>query len=233
MVHALFRFSPALGLPGEGVEFADGKTLADLAPAPRFETAWATHPEAIFELLLKANGRTVRQWAVRMLRAHHATWLGSQPVATLLRLADHDDSSLSDLGFELLESAPNLESVPVEEWLKRLDGDDLAKLQRLSALLTRRLDPVRMNTFDAVRLAANRSKPVADLGLAMLRRRDFTVGDAVVLLSLVQAECELARPTLMSWLRETLARFGTVEPAWVLGVPRQQTFRCSRWAGTG
>ena len=35
LVHALFRFSPALACPARGWEFADGQTLADLAPAPR------------------------------------------------------------------------------------------------------------------------------------------------------------------------------------------------------
>ena len=146
LIHALFRHSQALVCPARGWELAAGKTLADLAPAPRYESAWVAHPEMIFDLLLKANGRTVRQWSVRMLRTHHESWLASQPVATLLRLADHSDPSLSDLGFDLLDAAPDLESVSVEEWLKRLDGDDLAKLQRLSALLTRRLDPSRVST---------------------------------------------------------------------------------------
>ena len=178
LVHALFRHSPALTCPASGWEFSAGKTIADLAPAPRYESAWIAHPDAIFDLMLKANGRTVRQWSVRMLRTRHETWLATQPVTTLLRLADHADPSLSDLGFDLLENAPNLESVPVEEWLKRLDGDDLEKLQRLSALLARRLDPTRVSSPDALRLAAHRSKPVADLGLAMLRGRTFGLDDA-------------------------------------------------------
>ena len=216
LVHALFRFSPALACPASGWEFAAGKSIGDLAPAPRFEAAWADHPEAVFDLMLKANGRTVRQWAVRMLRKHHEGWLGSQPVTTLLRLADHDDPALSDLGFDLLETAPNLESVPVDEWLKRLDGEDLAKLQRLSALLTRRLDPGRVGKNDALRLAAHRSKPVAELGFQMLRGRTFQMDETGVLLPLVQAECVSVRPELMRWLREVLERLGPARIEWVL-----------------
>ena len=227
-VHALFRYSPAPGVPGAGWEFAPGKTLADLAPAPRFEAAWACAPGGRLRVAAegeRSNGPPVGRPDAA---AHHAILARVPARGDLLRLADHDDSSLSDLGFDLLESAPNLESVPVEEWLKRLDGDDLAKLQRLSALLTRRLDPARMNTADALRLAAHRSKPVADLGLAMLRRRAFTVGDAVVLLPLVQAECDLARPALIELaprdaraVRHRGAGVGT-------RVPRQQACRCSR-----
>jgi hypothetical protein len=216
LVHALFRHSPALVCPAGGWDFAAGRSLADLAPAPRYGSAWVAHPEAVFELLLKAGGRTVRQWAVLMLRAHHEAWLAAQPVATLLRLADHADPALADLGFDVLEKAADLEAVPVGEWLRRLDGDDLGKLQRLSSLLARRLDPARVGTADALRLAAYRSKPVAELGLALLRGRTFESADVPALLPLAQAECEAVRPDLIRWLRETLDRLGPAQPAWVL-----------------
>jgi hypothetical protein len=216
LVHALFRFSPALACPARGWAFAPGKSIGDLAPAPRFELAWANHPEVVFELMLKANGRTVRQWAVLMLRKDHEGWLAAQPVATFLRLADHDDPTLSDLGFELLGRTPNLESVPIDEWLRRLDGDDLAKLQQLSALLARRLDPARVGTSDVLRLAAHRSKPIAELGFQMLRAREFPRDEAGMLLRLVQAECDSVRPDLMRWLREALERLGPARFEWLL-----------------
>lgn len=216
LVHALFRHSPALVCPARGWEFAEGKTLADLAPAPRFEAAWAESPSALFDVLLRAQSRAVRQWAMWVLLKHQQHWLAAQPIATLLRLADHADPDLAALGFDLLEKAPDLAAVPVEEWLARLDGDDLAKLQRLSDLLARRLDPARVATLDALRLAAYRSKPVAELGLALLKKRSFVADDAPSLLPLVQAECEAVRPALTRWLRETLTGFGPVRPEWVL-----------------
>jgi hypothetical protein len=170
----------------------------------------------VFAVLLGAQCRAVRQWAVWMLRRHHEGWLAAQPVATLLKLADHHDPDLSALGFDLLEKAPDLAAVPIEEWLARLDGDDLGKLRRLSDLLARRLDPARVAATDAIRLAGHRSRPVAELGLALLRRRTFTVADAAMLLPLVQAESEAVRPALMGWLRDTLAGFGPAQPEWVL-----------------
>ena len=68
----------------------------------------------------------------------------------------------------------------------------------------RRLDPERVATPDMIRLASHRSKPVADLGLALLKRRTFTESDATSLLALTQADCETARPELIRWLRDTL-----------------------------
>jgi hypothetical protein len=216
LMHALFRYSPALKCPAGGWQFAPGKTLADLAPAPRFETAWAEQPDSVFDVLLRAKCRTVRQWALLMLRKHHWAWLAARPAADLLKLADHDDPGISALGFDLLEQAPDLEAVPADEWLVRLDGDSLEKLQRLSNLLARRLDPTRIATENVLRLASNRSKPVAELGLSLLRGRTFASADVAALLPLVQADCPAVRPALLQWLRETLSGFGDVSPLWVL-----------------
>ncbi len=216
LTNALFRHNPALVCPARGWAFAPGKSIADLSPAPRFEAAWAAAPDAVFAVLLGANGRAVRQWAVWMMRRHHDGWLAGQPVTTLLKLADHPDPDLADLGFDLLDRAADLESVPVGEWLARLDGDDLAKLERLSALLTRRLDPARVTLPDAVRLATHRSKPVADLGFTLLQGRAYAANDAADLLPLAQAECVAVRPGVAHWLRAMLTAFDPTRADWVL-----------------
>ncbi len=216
LTHILFHDCPAIASNARGWEFADGKTVADLAPAPAFAKAWIDDPDAIFAVLLAADARAVRQWAIGMLRTHHPAWLASKPVTTLLQLADHDDPDLSRLGFDLLEQAPDLASVPVSEWLARLDGDDLEKLTRLSAILARRLDPARVSPAEAIRLAAYQSRPVAELGFAMLRQKTFAEPDAPTLLPLVQAGSAAVRPDLVRWLRETLTRFGPVRPDWLL-----------------
>ncbi|MBV9125574.1 MAG: hypothetical protein JO112_19670, partial [Planctomycetes bacterium] len=216
LTHTLFRDSPALVRPAKGWEFAPGRSLADLTPAPYREEAWAADAQAVFAVLLGAQSRAVRQWAVWLLRKYHEGWLAAQPVTVLLKLADHSDPDLSALGFDLLEKAPDLNTVPVEEWLTRLGGDDLEKLRRLSALLARRLDPERVAVTDALRLAGYRSRPVAELGLSLLKRRTWSVADAPLLLPLVQAENESVRPELMRWLRDTLAGFGPARPEWVL-----------------
>lgn len=216
LTHALFHNCPALERPARGWQFVEGKGLADLSFAPRLEMAWEAKPDLVFDLLLTANCRTVRLFCVWMLRTKHSEWLRQQPVGTLLKLADHADPDLSTFGFDLLETAPGLSAMPVSEWLRRLDGDDLEKLTRLSSLLERHLDPARISTADAIRLAAYRSRPVAALGLALLKTKRLAKADAPALLALAQAESEAVRPELIAWLRTTLTNFGEVRPAWVL-----------------
>jgi hypothetical protein len=217
LVHTLFFDCPALVRPAKGWAFAPGKTVADLMPAPRFPTVWNSAPEALFHLLCRGNCRTVRQAAAWLLRTHQANWLAQQPVATLLALTDHADPEVAALGFDLLERHADLASVSVETWLARLGGADLEKLERLSSLLVRRLDPGRVALGDAVQLALNRSRPVAKLGLTLLQGRPSSgIEDVALLLPLVQAECAALRPELASWLRERLASFGPVRPEWLL-----------------
>ncbi len=232
LTHALFRGSPALVRSAMGWEFAPGRSITDLAPAPYLEAVWAADAPALFAVLLGARCRTVRQWAIWMLRKHQEEWLATQPVATLLKLADHLDADLSALGFDLLERAPDLNSVPVEEWLNRLDGNDLEKLKRLSSLLARRLDPARVATTDALRLAGYRSKPVADLGLSLLKGRTWSLNDAAALLSLAQAESETARPQITRWLIDVLASFGPIRAEWVMEFldSKHADVRAAGWA---
>jgi hypothetical protein len=216
LVHTLFCDCPALVRPAKGWEFAGGKTLADLRPAPRFPEAWLGAPEYLWQLLTRGNCRTVRQWAAWLLRANHESWMSQQPVARLLALIDQADPDVAALGFELLERHADLASVPVQAWLTRLGGDDLEKLQRLSSLLARRLEPGRVAPADAIILALNRSLPVANLGLSLLRGRQWSAQDVSILLPLVQAECDAVRPLLGAWLRDILMRLGPVPAEWLL-----------------
>ena len=216
LTHTLFGNSGVIDCPAKGWEFVEGYTIANLEPAPRFEAAWADDGQAVFDVMIGANCRAVRQWAVWMLRQHHVDWLATQgTVATFLKLADHPDPDLSGLGFDLLERAADLASVPVEEWLARLDGDDLERLQRLSSLLARRLDPERVSLENAIKLTVYRSKPVAELGLTLLKKRSLKGVDAAVLLPLVQAESAAVRPDVVKWLRSVLERSGQVRGEWL------------------
>lgn len=216
LMHALFRHCDAVRCPAAGWEFVPGKSVADLVPAPRYEDVWIGAGGSLVELLAKARATVVRQWCVKLLRKHHLAWLAKQPAAWLLQLADHADPAASELGFELLERANDLETVPIEEWLRRLDGDDLVKLERFSALLSTKLDGSRVPLNDVLRLAAHRSKPIAELGFTLLAKRTFGEEDVPRLLPLVQAECAIVRPRIAGWLRDSLTGLGTVRPEWLL-----------------
>jgi hypothetical protein len=216
LTHILFHHSPALISSPKGWRFAEGKTIADLEPAPFFEAAWAFHPDTLFDVLLGAKSRAVRQWAIKLLKRLHPDWIEQQSTEMFLKLADHNDPDLSAFGFDLLDNAPDLNSIPVESWLARLDGDDLEKLTRYSTLLMRRLDPARVSRDDAIRLASHRSRPVAQLGFTLLKVRTFQADDAPALASLTRAECEGFRPEIMSWLQVKFATLGDAREEWLI-----------------
>lgn len=216
LTHALFNNCPSLTRPAKGWEFLPEKGLADLSFAPRLESAWVLKPELVLNLLLEANCRTVRLFAVWLLRTKLDDWFQKLPVITLLKLADHADPDVSSLGFDMLEKSTDLSSVPLEEWLRRLDGDNIDTLTRLSDLLIRHLDPTRVTLADAIRLAAYRSRPVAVLGFKLLRTKAIASSAAPALLTLAQAECELVRPEIAAWLREKLITLGHLNTGWIL-----------------
>jgi hypothetical protein len=216
LVHTLFRDSPGLLRPPMGWEFATGKSISDLRPAPYLAEVWKAHPEALLEVLTQAECRTVRQWAIALLRQDHLEWLANQSVSVLLTLVDSSDTDVAAIGFDLIERHPDLASVPVQDWLKRLDGDNFEKLQRLSTLLQKKLDPTRISFETALKLTCHRSLPVAKLGLTLLQSRSLSTSEIPALLTLVQAESSSVRPELIPWLRDILTRLAPLRSEWLL-----------------
>lgn len=216
LVHTLFRDSPALVRPPSGWEFAPGKAITDILPTPYLPDVWIQNPASLLELLLQAPCRAVRQWAIGMIRTHHTDWLTKQPVSVLLSLIESADLDIASVGFDLLASHPDLSSVPVEAWLKLLDGDSFDKLQRLSSLLQKRLDPARVTLDNAIKLTLHRSLPVAKLGLTLLQSKTLSGTDIPELLRLTQAESSSLRPAIATWLRYVLGRTGALRANWLL-----------------
>jgi hypothetical protein len=204
LVHALFYDCPALTPKAKGWEFAAGKGAGDLVAAPRFAAAWLKNPEAVFALMLKAQCYTVRRWAMELLKRYHAAWLDARPVGDWLALIDHADLELASFGFDQLERMPDVTSIPVEEWLKRLDGDDLNKLTRLADFLKRKLNPARVTKEVALQLAVHRVKPVAEFGFELVKSKVWSEDEANMLLTLVQGENEAVRSGMLPWLRSEL-----------------------------
>ena len=73
LVHILFHHSPVLNCSASGWKLTDGKTLGELTTAPAFESLWKQSPKPLIELLLTAECRPVRQWALQLLRRDHPT----------------------------------------------------------------------------------------------------------------------------------------------------------------
>ena len=205
LIHVLFHRSPVLVGRPSGWAVAEGRTLAELAPAPIFEPLWAGTPRAIVDLLQAARCRPVRQWALQMVRRHESA-LAAITLDELLDLLVHDDPELVSFAGERLEAARDLGAVSEDRWLELIETANPSALEAIAALMRRHLDARRLSLDQVVRLAASRPLPVARLGLEWLSgRRPHDDAERRTLLTLVEAECELLRPEIVRLVRERLA----------------------------
>lgn len=107
LLHACFGESDVLSFGTSLVRLRKGRALRELAPAPAFPKLWQA-PDAgrlLVGLLLDAQSRLVRVWAIGLLRANHAELLKRMPVTDIRRLLDHADDEVQLLGAEVLEAS--------------------------------------------------------------------------------------------------------------------------------
>ena len=97
LIHALFHRSPVLKANPAGWLPVEGRSLAELSPAPIYERLWEQTPRAIAQLLTTARCRPVRQWAVQMVR-RHASARASIGLDDLLDLLAHEDPDVTAHG---------------------------------------------------------------------------------------------------------------------------------------
>jgi hypothetical protein len=217
LIHILFHNSPALVAKAHGWTPAPGHTLAQLTPAPIFESLWKAAPRALIDLLKEARCRPVRQWVIRLIQRDHATVLAALPLVELLDLLAHPDVDVVTLAAEALRNAPGLDELSLDRWLALLETQTPEALDILCELMVKHLHPDRTSLDQAVRLACRRPLPVARLGLQLLQaKRPTSETDCRTLLGLVEAEAEPLRPELVRWARGVLNASEHFRPAWVL-----------------
>jgi hypothetical protein len=217
LVHVLFHHCPALVAKAHGWTLADGHTLAELTPAPIFEPLWQTSAAPLLDVLKQARCRPVRQWAMQMLRRHHADAVARLPLPEILTLLGHEDAELSRFAAEALRQAPALASLSVEQWLALLDTTNPQTLDILCELMAQRLDANTITLEQAARLASSRPVPVARLGLTWLQsKQPATLEQCRTLLTLGEAEAESVRAELVRWARRVLSSSPHFQAEWVL-----------------
>lgn len=216
LVHILFHRSPVLVARPSGWAVAEGRSLAELAPAPIYEPLWAAAPRAVVELLLAARCRPVRQWALQMARKYEAV-RAAVTIDELLGLLSHDDPEAVAFAAERLETARDLGTLAPERWLGLIETASSTALDTVVALMRRHLDPRGLTLDQMVRLAALRPLPVARLGLEWLSGREpRDDAERRALLGLAEAECAPLRPEIVRLVRARLAAAPEFDPNWVL-----------------
>lgn len=232
LMHALFHHSEALAFPAKGCQFAEGKSFADLRPAPYFPELWNNQPGILFDLLRTARSRTVRLWSIWMLHGHE-DFLATLAVEEIFTLLSRPEPEVVSFAAELLRHDARLDAIAVDRWLQLLDTDNPDTMIVLCELMSARLRPHRVSLADAVRLARARPLPVARLGFDILRTKKApSAEDAEMLLGLAEAECEVLRPDLVRWVRGLLQSSLHFRKEWVLDFldSRFSDVRAEGWA---
>jgi len=192
LMHACFGKSPLLAFNSRHTNLAASGRLSDLQAAPTFERHWAG-PDALATLLdivLRAQCRAVRVWAIQLLRRLHAQSLAKIDPQTLLRLIDHTDADVAAFAAELLNNASTVSSFPMTTWMGLLATRNPAVVATICQAFQKHVSFDRVTLGQAVELTIRPAVPVATLGLEILGGKTIRAdADHGELAKLSLAEC--------------------------------------------
>jgi hypothetical protein len=204
LVHILYHGSPALDRRPSGIRLHDGHALSELTPAPIHPAAW-TEVDPLWTLILQGRARTVRTWAISLVKRDHAAatrGLSLVRVAAFLR-SPHDE--VQTLGAELLQNASGLDEVPLADWFDLLKIENLQALPIICDLLARQVSPDRLSLEQCVELAMNKAAPVAELGLRWAMAKPIKgPAELKLILRLGNAGAPVVRGQAAAWIARLL-----------------------------
>lgn len=206
LMHALYGYSDVLTKRPRGLTLAKDRKLADLSPAPYFPDAWKDAFENLVSILVRAQSRTIRTWALAMLRTHHPAQLETLDWKYVRAMLLSRDSDLSALGAELLPKAGAASSLHVGDWLELLQQEDLDVLEVLCTEMRKQVTPDRLDLSACIALACAQAAPVATLGLAWAKTKRVTTREDIgTVLALKDARVTSVRREGCAWLASLLA----------------------------
>ena len=212
LMQACFRRHDALELNKATVALREGRSIAELTPAPRFAELWRK-PESmgvLLSLVTEARARFVRLWAMSLLRSEHAERLVSLSPEALLALLDHPDGEIQQFGAELLQSATGLASLELAVWLRLLQTPNATALAVICEVMKQHVAPGRLSLEQCLDLACAAPTPVARLGFEFLKQRAVaSAEDRGKLARLADATCAAVAGDLTDFALAALGAPGT------------------------
>jgi hypothetical protein len=216
LVHALFGKHPALDLTDAShVNLKPDRDLAELTPAPYFLPLWQrdTAVPVLLMLVGTAKSRVVRVWAMDMLRRQHGRRLPGVNLDALLLLFNHDDEEVQQFAAELLEAMPDLDLVPLDQWLHLLRTRSLTALSTITAAALRHGVPDRLSLSQIIDLATERAVPLARFAWQILQSRTIEPTDHNEIARLADARAPAVAAELTTWALNHLATPYDADPA--------------------
>jgi hypothetical protein len=204
LLNALYWKSPVIERRSRGARVVPGKSLRDLVPAPIYPEAWQGCFADVLALAERAESRTVRAFALRLLRADYAKDLAGLELARLRVLLRSPREDVQLLAAELLPKVKGLDGLSIADWLELLQIETPAVLPLVCDLVARHVSPARLTLAQCVELAAARAAPVAKLGLAWAREKAKGGPALPDLLPLANAGVPAVREEGLGWVLELL-----------------------------
>lgn len=212
LVHALFHHSDLLWPRPHGWFVRAGRALRELRPAPAFPEAWKDVGNDLFKLLLTARARPVRRAALLMIK-ERPDLLAKVPYERVAEILEHPDEEVQAFGAEVLRSAAELESMPLELWLRLLELKNVAVLDAVCDVMKRAVSPGRLSTRQLLGFACGPVGPVARLGLDWLKGRQASPDE---FLALARVRAAAIATDAVALAREGLEANPSFDPEWIL-----------------
>jgi len=207
-VHLCYRGSDVLVRQPYGIRIAEGRSLAELKPAPLNATAWHGGLDELFALLTDAHARPVRTWTIALLEQLDAAGhlkLSQVTVTRLKSLLKSAHPEVQAFSARLLPKAEGLSKLPIADWLELLRIDHPEALPLLCEAVVKHVHRERLTLPQCVELARARPAPVAELGFKwVLERPPVGVDGIKALLPLAKGECPSVRAKAAAYLASRL-----------------------------
>ncbi|MBI2478719.1 MAG: hypothetical protein HYV60_08830 [Planctomycetia bacterium] len=173
LVHACYFHHAAIRFTANHANLLEGRSLAELTPAPYQLSAWQTPKGslALVELIVEAKSTLVRLWAMELLQRDHRDAISKIDVATLIKMLSHVDPRVQEFAVELFQQHDALSSLRIESWLDLLDQANPTVLALICDAMCKHVTAERLDNDQLIELVCARPVPVAQMGLAMLQSR--------------------------------------------------------------
>lgn len=213
LLHVLYWGSPVIVRDPRGAKVAEGRSLAELTPAPFAAKAWQGVFDQVFGLLTTARSRTVRAFALALLRRDYEAELGGLSLVRVRALLRSPHDEVQTFGAELLRTATGVHNLSVEEWLSMLRIDNPVALPLLCEMVEKTVSPGRLSLAQCVEMACAKAAPVAELGLRWAKQKP--IGDAAALtaaLGVTAAGAPRVRAEACAWVAELIGASAFAAP---------------------
>jgi hypothetical protein len=213
LMHLLYHRSPVISRIARGIVLTPGRALSELAAAPMHPGAWLECLGDVVTLLKKAQSRTVRAFALDLLRTEYALSLHTLPVLRLRALLLSPHEEVQTFAAELLRNARDIHLLPIADWLELLTVESPAALEMVCGLVAKHVSPARLSLAECVALGCQRPAPVAELGLAWAREKPLTgEADLVTILAFAKAQSPSVRGQAARWVADVLEKSLAAHP---------------------